>query len=765
MSLLIGLLSSGVVGTIIFVILLATRPVSKRIFSKTWHYYSLVVPLVFLLGGTLLAGALASNVQDFRAARTPMPVSESIYIRLPQSVFTMPETSVSTVFSPPPMQEMPLETVPARRSSFASWLLLRLTSVVPYIVFCWAMGAILFIGISTKKYLKYRRLVLSHAAPCLDIVCKLPVVVSDIAHTPMLIGIVKPVIVLPNMLLAGAALEVILAHEMVHHRRKDLLYKMFGFAANVIHWYNPLVYVLNRQLNTLCELSCDEKVASTMDAPNRKLYGETILHVLNHSAQQKRMVSNVIFATNLCNSAKNIKRRLVSMMAVKKMKKHVVVCSLMAVAVVFAVGFFVSHRVDFRLPAYAAEEADAAAVIEESPEMPVVVENVENVEPVHVVDIPTTYGLCEYPTEIESPYVIARTLDEVWETIESGLIPVTDLDVWEIRGQRMNGIIIMEQCLYEALDVLNEAYKRDMAHNPEEAGPIYNLVTTYIRFCEWTDEDFAAWEHHRATRTRNHVDFRFELWNAALAYGLVDESEGITVDIFDLLNDESLRVFAEYGYDDENWPSDAHVSEIVHRLFGAHTIPIYQDGQVVGFETTENSVTHTVSFVPLVFADDSELPSAIYQSMGGIMWPTYIPAGFTLAEIGTNNPRNDARFAGLFTDGDYSHLNELMAVFTNGENNIMLSIQFFQPYTPFGTPNTSPPLSHEEPVVVNGMHGVLCRLGDGFSPTLILWDSSEGNPQAWEIANGVQYQIMACSVPEETLIRIGESLSHLRTAS
>ena len=59
MSLILGLLASGIVGSIVFVILCLLRPATERLFSKTWHYYSLFVPLFFLLGGALIAPDIA----------------------------------------------------------------------------------------------------------------------------------------------------------------------------------------------------------------------------------------------------------------------------------------------------------------------------------------------------------------------------------------------------------------------------------------------------------------------------------------------------------------------------------------------------------------------------------------------------------------------------------------------------------------------------------------------------------------------------------
>jgi len=320
MSLLINLLTSSVVGTFIFVLLLVIRPISGKLFSKTWHYYSLLVPLIFLLGGTLLAGVFSAII--------PMPTYMGY---LPTGV-AQPQISFAMLANPIYIEP--------------NVVAVQTINAAPYIVSIWAAGAVLFVAINIKKYLNFRRLLFSQARRYSDINCKIPIFVSPSAHTPMLIGIIKPVIVLPQMQFSKKELEIILVHELVHHKRKDLLYKVLGFLANAIHWYNPAAYALNRQLNTLCELSCDEKVAHEMDTTDRKFYGETILQILQHSTMQK----DLVFATNLCNSPKNIKRRLTDMMIAKKTKKHILILSLITAMLIFAAGCAVSDIVSTAMP-------------------------------------------------------------------------------------------------------------------------------------------------------------------------------------------------------------------------------------------------------------------------------------------------------------------------------------------------------------------------------------------------------------------------------
>ena len=351
MNLLLVLITSSIVGSAVFLTLLLIRPITGKIFSKSWHYYCLFVPLVFLLGGTHIAVSLTGLIPNLATEITsPVYTPQEMPIVAPQEVI-MPSTfdNLRNVPMHSGEADAGLEISP----TITSQLISHLERAAPFLLAFWILGAIIFIVISTKKYLQYRSIVLHNAKSVTDIDCKIPIVTSAAAHTPMLLGVVRPIIVLPNMYLADEEMEMVLAHEMVHYRRKDLFVKLLMLVANAMHWFNPAVYVLNQQLNTACELSCDEKVVSEMDTQNRRFYGETILQVLQHSTIQRSLVSNVVFATNLCNSRKNFKRRLISMMNTKKMKKSIVALALATGLLVVGGGFAISSMVGSALPVQA----------------------------------------------------------------------------------------------------------------------------------------------------------------------------------------------------------------------------------------------------------------------------------------------------------------------------------------------------------------------------------------------------------------------------
>ena len=142
-------------------------------------------------------------------------------------------------------------------------------------------------------------------------------------------------------------------------------------------------------------------------------------------------------------------------------------------------------------------------------------------------------------------------------TLPPGSIPVTNLEVPEIINRQAYGIIVTEQCLYEALALLNETYHLN-------TGAWIRVITTHI-----SKPVPPPTPEMQEQRARNFIDFLFEIYEAAVADGLL-EGGGIYPEDYDLMHEEAQRMFAEYGYcdDNSNWPTKERAHEAAQRLFG-----------------------------------------------------------------------------------------------------------------------------------------------------------------------------------------------------
>jgi len=139
---------------------------------------------------------------------------------------------------------------------------------------------------------------------------KVQLVVCGFVTTSMLTGFFKPVILLPERNYDDAELELIFRHELIHYQRKDLWIKLLSVIALAIHWFNPLVYLMNIALQTEGEASCDQKVLEMSELKSRHFYAEVIIGMIGDKKS-----GMTTLATNFYGGKKGIKKRLEEIMA------------------------------------------------------------------------------------------------------------------------------------------------------------------------------------------------------------------------------------------------------------------------------------------------------------------------------------------------------------------------------------------------------------------------------------------------------------------
>lgn len=141
--------------------------------------------------------------------------------------------------------------------------------------------------------------------------------------SPMLTGLLHPVILIPPVQLAQEEAALILSHELIHYKRHDLWYKIIILMATVLHWFNPVVYLMAREASSQCEISCDALVLREADAGSRRRYGETILAMVRHSNRQHTTLS-----TNFYGGSRGMKNRMTAIMDTGHKKAAVIVLCL-----------------------------------------------------------------------------------------------------------------------------------------------------------------------------------------------------------------------------------------------------------------------------------------------------------------------------------------------------------------------------------------------------------------------------------------------------
>lgn len=321
------LLQLSVFGSLLAALLFFLGLVFRRWVSRTVFYY---LWLFVLLRLCVPAGITVS----LPAAAKAVPVSKAFDIPAPQ------EGAAGAVLQE---QAGNAAAVPGPAASAAAPDAFRLTSILksPVLwVVLWGLGASACFGWYISGCLRFSHAVQKTAleasaeasAVFLDLKRdkigresrRVQLAESSFIGTPMLLGALRPVILLPQGITGKERLRDILLHELTHARRHDLLYRWFAVAVTSLHWFNPLMVLVRREIGRACELSCDEAVVRGMDAGGRKHYGETLLALAASPSSGLGWP-----AVTLCEEKKQLKERLVFIVKYRKKGFAAIICSLL----------------------------------------------------------------------------------------------------------------------------------------------------------------------------------------------------------------------------------------------------------------------------------------------------------------------------------------------------------------------------------------------------------------------------------------------------
>lgn len=140
-------------------------------------------------------------------------------------------------------------------------------------------------GCSLVQYIVLRRK-LREAAPYRG-----EVYLSDSIATPFVMGVIAPKIYLPSDT-PIAERRFIIAHERHHLHRGDPLWKLLGYMALCVHWFNPLVWLAFFLGGKDMEMSCDEAVLNRLGEDIRADYSQALLRLATH----KRLIAGMPLA-------------------------------------------------------------------------------------------------------------------------------------------------------------------------------------------------------------------------------------------------------------------------------------------------------------------------------------------------------------------------------------------------------------------------------------------------------------------------------------
>ncbi|MGN9165360.1 M56 family metallopeptidase [Tissierellaceae bacterium HCP3S3_D8] len=345
----------SITGSIMFLIFLLINPLTKKNFSSSWHYRMSIMILIFYIVpvGNFIRFPIKSmhnisplEIQEFTGLDNAIRNGE---IKDRHEVPNVEEQKYEDTIKDQWSTKAHMENYNLNKRNF------NITSYGDAILYIWISGMIILFLLKIIPYIRFRSDILTNSLEVedketleifnlckeeLNIDSKISLRSWNHIDSPMLIGIFCPIVLISNIDEDKKTLRMIFLHELNHHKRKDIIIKAFSFIINMIHWFNPMVYILLNKMDLYCEYSIDEKVVAKMKIEDRKYYGQIILKLIDSSIIRKNTLT-----TSMSTNGKGLKLRLENMLFFKENSKTKYIFSLVVVVLILASGFTIACNI------------------------------------------------------------------------------------------------------------------------------------------------------------------------------------------------------------------------------------------------------------------------------------------------------------------------------------------------------------------------------------------------------------------------------------
>lgn len=311
-----AVLITSLAGTSLALVLTAFKPITRRFFSSSWHYFMWLSVLIVMLVPV-----------SIRLPEKPRQAAEPITVET--------ELAANTIINTSPQE--PVLTDAADSGNRSDLPEAVPTDVMKLLAMLWLAAAAALFSARLAGYAAFLVKLKKSSAivSCPELAeftkRKITTRISSIISSPFMTGIFKPVLVLPKAEFTPEQLHNILAHEMTHFKRNDIRFKWLAAAVKCIHWFNPAVYFICGRINKECEISCDSAVIRNMTREQESDYIETILSLLSLGNSKPAPLT-----TGMAGSKKSLKERFIMIRNKKKISRKAVVLSAVLAVVTLA---------------------------------------------------------------------------------------------------------------------------------------------------------------------------------------------------------------------------------------------------------------------------------------------------------------------------------------------------------------------------------------------------------------------------------------------
>ena len=238
-------------GALIALVLVLRRPVARHFGPRAAYALWALPALRLVMPPLVLPGWLAPTADSAPLLRDTRP--------------SLADPSNATIeaaaLSPAPIYK------PAADIDFAT-ILLGL----------WVIGAAVFLVRRFALYHRMRRELLAASRPVGE-AGGVRLVETDAVEGPLAFGVIDRVVALPTGFMATRdrrTRDLAIAHELAHHRGRDLLVNMLVQPLFALHWFNPLGWMGWTAMRRDQEAACDARVVARSDAEERATYAAVI---------------------------------------------------------------------------------------------------------------------------------------------------------------------------------------------------------------------------------------------------------------------------------------------------------------------------------------------------------------------------------------------------------------------------------------------------------------------------------------------------------
>lgn len=316
-SIFFMIMSLSITATIMIGIIMIIKYWSIKRFSKTWHYYvwvlvvaRLLIPFSFSIELPVTIMNKQNNVFEAESEnntiqrdnhkeiyREDVGTNNRTYSKENnQSVDYIAKDNISSRFEGIKIVENKVTGIITQGLS-VGWIIVSL-------------GMVLY---QIHKYLKYKKCIIKRNRKItnpevLEVIQRVlielklknipEIYINELVLSPVYVGTIRGMILLPNRNIPKEELYYTLYHELTHFKRKDMVYRWIVKVIVCVHWFNPLIHWMESEINHMCELSCDEAIIKKLSSKEIKQYGDTLIQAAEHIVSPHSLFGGVAFMEN-----------------------------------------------------------------------------------------------------------------------------------------------------------------------------------------------------------------------------------------------------------------------------------------------------------------------------------------------------------------------------------------------------------------------------------------------------------------------------------